>query len=466
MKRAVLAIAAAFAIVAAPVAVWAQENGPPPPPPPQDYDLQAQQPAKLDEKAMAKLTAAALARIPAMIVSTKITCTPTGQRYVGSYNQVNAAGKKANFDAIEVACKEGPGYMFAAFEKNGPVGAQDCIAQYTGRKGANDPLVCALPANQHLEKYVQPSLTAAGSTCSPTDIRMLGTTTTGKIYEVSCSSGIGTIVSVPIDPTGKPLLMSCLAAKDNLACKMTPQASIDATIKALATKADAKCVFDKQRYVMTTTEGDVIEVACAGGTGMMVVAKGGGDYVSNVPCARAAGYSGGCTLSDVKAAQTEEAATYTAAARKAKFDCDVSKYGIFPAQGGGKEIVELACKNRPDGAVAIFSGSGDDQVLNCGHSAVEGFRCSYSPADASFPDLTKQLAADGKGSCIVNGQRPIGVNKTNAFLEVSCSDGNPGWVISYPRGVAKPDVIMSCGNAKVSGVGNCDLAANKKASGG
>jgi hypothetical protein len=464
MKRAVIAVAAAFAIVAAPLAAFAQEGGAPPPPPPQqDIQLEIQQPAKLDAKALAKIADAAKARVPALITQTKITCTPTESRYVGSFN-TTSNGKKVNFDAIEVSCSEGLGYMFAAFEKNGPVSAQDCIAQYSGRHGDKDPLVCQNAANLHLEKYVQPSLTKVGSPCQPTDIRMLGTTATGKIFEVACSSGLGELISVPNVATEKPTGMSCLAASGNLACKLTTADAVQASIKTLVTKADAKCSMEKQRYVMTTVEGDVIEVACTGGTGMMIVAKGG-TYVSTVPCARAAGYSGGCQLSDVKAAQTEEAATYTQAARKAGFDCDVEKYGVFPAQGGGKEIVELACKNRPEGAVAIFSGSGDDQILNCQHSAVEGYRCSYRPVEAALPDLSKQLADSGKGSCVVNGARPIGVNKTNAYLEVSCADGNPGWVISYPRGVAKPNDVMSCAAAKVAGVGSCDLAANKKAAG-
>ena len=115
--------------------------------------------------------------------------------------------------------------------------------------------------------------------------------------------------------------------------------------------------------------------------------------------------------------------------------------------------------------MAIFSGSGDDQILNCVRAAVEGYRCSYSAAwtPTTSTDLSKQLKADtGKGSCVVNAARAVGVNKDNAYLEVACADGNPGWVIAYPRGMAKPNDVMSCAAAKVSGVGSCDLAQQQE----
>jgi nucleoside phosphorylase len=150
MKRAVLAVAAAFAIVAAPLAAFAQEGGgPPPPPPPQDLQIDLQQPAKVDAKALAKQAEAATAKIPAMIAQTKVTCTVTEKRFIGSFN-TSANGKKANFEATEASCSEGLGYIFAAYEKNGPVNAIDCISQYSQRRGDKDPLTCTLPGNTHL----------------------------------------------------------------------------------------------------------------------------------------------------------------------------------------------------------------------------------------------------------------------------------------------------------------------------
>ncbi|MDB5454236.1 MAG: hypothetical protein JWO33_2814, partial [Caulobacteraceae bacterium] len=107
MKRAVLAIAAAFALVGG--AAFAQEGGAPPPPPQQmpELDIQ-QQPAKKDPNAQAKLDAAAKTRAPVLIAAAKASCTPTDARYVGSFN-TTLNGKKFAFDAIEVACQDAVG---------------------------------------------------------------------------------------------------------------------------------------------------------------------------------------------------------------------------------------------------------------------------------------------------------------------------------------------------------------------
>lgn len=444
MKRAVLAIAAAVTLaLGLSSGAYAQ---------------------KVDKKA-AEANAAALARVPTLAAATKVSCTPTGALSHGSFNRTEN-NVKINFDAIEAACSEGLGYVFVADEKNGPVKAYDCISQNASRAGNPKALGCDMAENAHPEKGLKPLLVKAGNPCEPTGARAIGATPSGTvIYEVACASGLGTfLVSPGAGAPEKLMAQSCFSSNERMACTLTTPAQIEAAAKALTAKADAKCAYEKQRFVMTTGEGDVIEVACAGGTGMMVVSKGG-EYVSTVPCARAMGYQGGCQLSDVKAAQTAEADTYTQAAKKAGFNCDVEKYGVFPAPGGGKEIVELACKNRPDGAVAIFSGDGKDEILNCARSQIEGYRCSYSKVEPAYTQINEQLTADGKGACKVNAVRPIGVNAKNAFLEVSCSDGDPGWVLSYPRGVAKPDTIMSCGNARASGVGACDLPTNKKAAG-
>ena len=463
MKRAVLAIATAVAVaIGVAGGAFAQEGAPPPPQ--QELPNIEIAPAKKGKApSQAELNAQASARVPQLLATAKTNCTPTEVRYAGSFNRT-MNGKKANFDAIEVACQNAVGYMITAFEKNGPVGTSDCIVQSgSAAPGVKDPLMCQLPANEHSEKYLQPALATSGSPCKATGVRAIGKTDAALYYELSCASGTGVVLSVPNDPAGKPQAMSCFqAAAGNLACKLTTDEKAEGVFKALAAKANDKCAPTKQRYVMTTIEGDVIEVACADGSGLMVIANTG-EFVKGVPCVQAMGYKDGCTLTDTRAAQTAEAAIYTREARKVGFDCDVEKYGLFTA-GGGKEIVELKCKNRPEGAVAIFTGAGDNKILNCNRAAAEGFNCKYSPIEASYPAQTEDLKAKGKSTCVVNGSRPIGRNKESAYVEVTCADGDPGWVMVYPLGDNKVTDVMNCGQAQSAGIGGCALPGNKKKS--
>ena len=66
---------------------------------------------------------------------------------------------------------------------------------------------------------------------------------------------------------------------------------------------------------------------------------------------------------------------------------------------------------------------------------------------------------------MVNGSRAIGRNKENAYVEVTCADGDPGWVMVYPLGDNKVIDLMNCGQAQSSGVGACTLPGNAKKKG-
>jgi hypothetical protein len=477
MKRAVLAIATA-AVVALGVAgaTFAQPEGPGPSQAAaaaaaqhqQELpDVQAVAPTlKRGQKApsQAEMNAAATARMPQLIEAAKITCIPVEARGVGMFNQ-NVNGKKVNYDAFEVSCKDASGYLIRALEKNGPIIATDCIVQNAPGTGvtATDPLRCQLAGNQHPEVYLQPALVKAGSPCKANGVRAVGKTDTAFYYEMTCASGTGVILIMPTAADAKPQTNSCFqAANSNVNCKLTTTEALEGVFKALTAKANDKCAVAKQRYVMTTMDGDVVEVACADGTGLMVIANTG-EFVKGIPCAQAMGYKDGCTLTDARAALTAEAAIYTKAVRKVGFDCDVEKYALFNTSAG-KEVVELACKNRKDGAIAILTGtSADDRILNCNRAAAEGFNCRYSQAADSYAGQTADLKSKGKATCVVNGSRPIGRNKENAYIEVTCADGDPGWVMVYPLGQSTVVEVLSCGQAQASGIGGCALPGNKKA---
>src|SRR6185437_9673953 len=109
-----------------------------------------------------------------------------------------------------------------------------------------------------------------------------------------------------------------------------------------------------RRYVLTTTTGsNFYEVACDNGRGYMIEENGKGELARMVDCSKADFVGGGCTLTDSRAAETEQAALYSKLATKSGFNCDVAKYAVLPTTGP-KEIIELQCKNRPDGGIGVF----------------------------------------------------------------------------------------------------------------
>jgi hypothetical protein len=411
--------------------------------------------------------AAAMAKLPALIETIKISCTPTDARAIGTF-PVTQAGATVSTEVFEVACQQGMGYIIGAPATGAPQ-ADDCVSQMPSPGAAPTQFSCSLPANANPIAALQPWLTQAGVTCVPDKAKLLGRSPTGKIYEVACQTGNGFVLSMPAPTSAnpKPTAVTCLATMSAAAkCTLSTEEQNMAPAKALLAKAPKQCTVVNTRYVMTGQNGDYFEYECSDKTGFMILASQAGEFVRQVNCADARGVGGGCTLTQGDAGATADNALYTRLAKAAGFNCDVSKYSVFPVSGSGREIVEMACSNRPDGAVGIFPGAGKAEVLNCGRSAVENYRCTLTPPESAFIPVTAQLAAKGKSSCKVSAIRPIGVTPATAalqlaFIEVACADGDPGWVIVYPKGVNEPQDVLTCGQAAAQIQSACQLPTNR-----
>jgi hypothetical protein len=124
--------------------------------------------------------------------------------------------------------------------------------------------------------------------------------------------------------------------------------------------------------------------------------------------------------------------------------------------------VELACTNRPDGAVALFPV--DTKVkatfTDCVRASKFGdaAACQLSSPTLVYAKFTAGLAARGRRSCKVSGARYIGSASGDDYIETACADGGPGWVIEFtPTDEVK--TLLSCGQAKSEGLA-CTLPTN------
>ena len=205
------------------------------------------------------------------------------------------------------------------------------------------------------------------------------------------------------------------------------------------------------------------EVACQDGKGYVLEQAKTGALTRTIDCANADFLNGGCKLTDARQAKTEQAGLYTTLAKKAGFDCNVSGYAPFSVNVSGKEVVELACSNRPGGGVGVFGvGSAGSVVYDCAHSELKSFRCSLTKPAASYPLLTADLKALGKASCQVSASRMVGVTADQrAYMEVGCADGLQGYMIEYSLNPIAAKAVIVCSEAK--GIsGGCTLPGNIK----
>ena len=415
-------------------------------------------PAKVDPAAKSKGMAAA----PGIITSVGLDCQLADARLIGTSTDPKT---KVAQNYYELACTNAEGYVVSVPVKAGTADTQayTCL-EVAAAKGAT----CILPENADPKAGLTALVARDEPGCQMTNARGLGHNATVTVLEVACQGGAGYIVDAPYPVTlSKPATFNPCAgitAGMSIQCALTDAATTNGYVATLVAKMGKPCDVKDHRYVGADAKGVAyFEVACQDGKGyMMEVALTG--TVSPIDCAVADNVGGGCTLTSSRAAQTEQAGLYSKLAHNAGFACDVSKYGPIQANVPGHEVVELACSNRPDGAVAIFpAASGEKaQIDNCAVSELAGFRCSFSKPEAAYPLLTSDLKALGKTSCVVSGERLVGTTPEKlCYIEVACADGDPGYVVSYSLATMTPKEAITCSFAKDI-AGGCQMPSNTK----
>lgn len=397
---------------------------------------------------------------PGLIATAQIPCTLTDARKAGGGN-----GPSGPVTVYELACSEGLGYIIFSPNKAGSTpNVQNCVMASEPVAGKPNPWLCKLPGNANPIAGLAGVAARSGRNCDVEKAHYMGSTADKDIYEVVCKVGGDYVLEAAKAAGGETSLAPCIAfgPDSGVKCNLATPEEQTAALQSLVTTSGGACTLKNKRFLgSTASHSDFYEVACNEGKGYMVEVDHAGKVVLT-DCMKAANIGGGCTMTDTRQAQTEQIAVYTDLAKKAGFDCAVSKYADFPPMADGSEVVELACSNRPDGGVGVFPVKGSPHVWDCLRSETEGYKCSYTDYTGIYPRLSAQLRAKNKGSCVVNGARPYGRTTTGMeLIEVSCADGGPGWVIQYNQNSDVPSDLLNCAAAAAAGGGGCQMPTNK-----
>lgn len=398
---------------------------------------------------------AGMAEAPAVIQAAGLGCQLSDARKIGE-------DKKAKTSYYEVACAPGAmGYVLQAPQGAAPT-VFSCIEANTPPAPGQAPSApCLLPGNSDPKAALQPLIKAAGFECLPEQARGIGQTKSNTYVEVACQGGGGYVVvaSVPLD-TGKPAqVQSCLMyddAETNIKCAFGDKAARLAVVDKYAASANNGCVVKDRRFVgMSRDNSTFFEASCQDGKGYIYKVAAAGSLSETYECAKATNILGGCTLTDARQAQNEQAALYTKLSTNAGGQCDVEKYALFPSKNPREEVVEMVCKGGK-GAIGIFPAGAKGQVLDCGRAPVAGYKCSLSD-DKGFAALTADLKKFNFNSCDVSDSRVVGkTDKGTTYVEVACADKLKGYMIEYQSAPAVSAVnAIGCTFA-----GNCKLPGN------
>jgi hypothetical protein len=408
-----------------------------------------------------------MADAPALVQAAGSDCQVADARFVGEATDPKT---KAKTTLYEVACTGSEGLLVQKLSTEATPGVFTCeeaaSAAAGGNKGATQ---CVLPGNADPKAGLQPFIAKAGAPCTMDKVRAIGHSATNAFFELACKEGApGYILQISAPPrldkpiTAEPCLMFDPTA--NIHCELTDRATQMSIVDKLMSAAGKPCVMKDRGFIGVTANGATFyEAACQDGKGYVVQQEAHGGAVKLIDCINADAIAGGCKLTDTRQAKTEQNSLYSQLAKKAGYNCEVSGYYPFAETMPGKEIVELTCSNRPDGAIALFPVSGGvGEVYDCAHSELMSFRCSMSKASAAYPKLTADLKGLGKATCEVSEARVVGVTADKrGYIEVGCSDGLPGYMIEYSMGPLKAKSTLVC--AEAQGIsGGCTLPHNKK----
>ncbi|WP_309643422.1 hypothetical protein [Phenylobacterium sp.] len=406
-----------------------------------------------------KQRAQGMAEAPALAAAAGVACKVTDARFIGKSDDKKA---KTSTSYYEVDCDSGLGFIISSVAGAPKPTVFTCIEANTPQPdGKPSSLPCKLAGNADPKSDLAPLLAAAKVQCTPEQVRGIGQSATATYLEVACQgSAQGYIVkaSAPVD-AAKPVDASdCMLYDDsesNIKCTLRDKASRLAVIDTYAATAANGCTVKDKKYVGVAQSGSsFFEASCTDGKGYLYKVDAG-KLTQTVECAKATMIMGGCTLTDAKEAVTEQNGLYTRLAKAAKFECDVSKYGPFPSPQG-KDIVELACANRPDGAVGIFGPGTASQIVDCARAPIAGFRCSFTKAEAGYKTVTADLKKLGKTECEVSNTRVIGrTAKGTTYFETACADGLKGYIIEYQPETLTPLTVIGCAFSK-----DCKLPGN------
>ena len=401
-----------------------------------------------------------MAEAPALAKAAGLACNITEARFT-------VADSKTKTNYFEVACDQGLGYIVAQDPAKPAPQLFPCFDAEkkvkAGDKEVDSPLKCKLAGNANLNAQLGPYLAKAGKNCTPTGVRYIGASPTKTYIEVACGPGAGFVVETgsPANLTGDVKVNSCIgfAPEDTRACQLTDRAAQLAVVDQLVAGSGKTCAVKDKRYVLSTTTGaNWFEVSCQAGDGYMLEQLADGKNGKTVACADADFVGGGCTMTDARAAKTEQNGLYTRLAEKVGFKCDVAQYGIFNVPG--KEIVELKCNDRPDGAVIEFKGAASGVVYPCAIAEAQGYRCSFTKKDPGYAQITKDIKTlKDTSSCVVRETRPMDkASDAAVYLEANCADNSGSYIVGYGRGSTKVTEVLSCAQGKA--FGPCKLPGN------
>ena len=311
---------------------------------------------------------------------------------------------------------------------------------------------------------------AAGLGCQVTDARFVGaaqdpkTKKPSKYYEVACNQGMGYVLQSAEGVA--PSVFSCIemappagqSAKEGaIVCSLPGNADPKAQLAPLLAKAGVQCVPEKTRGIGQTKTNTLIEVACQGGAGYILIASAPLDVSKPAEAQNCLNFDDAegnvkCELSD-KAARL---AAVDSLIQGAGTNCAVKERRFIGSAKSGGDFYEASCQ---DGKGYIYKvvGGKVEQSWGCGQAQGILGGCTLTDARQATAEqaaLYTKLAHNAGSSCDVERYALFPMRGNEEVVELVCKSGS-GAVGIFPA--SGKGQVLDCGHALAAGY-KCGLS--------
>ena len=287
-----------------------------------------------------------------------------------------------------------------------------------------------------------------------------------KVYEVACQEGLGYVIVAPEKPGAVPAILDCVAmmrpvdGKPNpMACKLAGNADPAKGLGALMARSGRTCAVEKGRYLGSTGDRNIYEVACHEGGGYILKAAkaAGGTTTANTCLA----YGANSNLRCILLTPEQQWGAVTSLIAASGKPCTMTNKRYLGSNAAQHDYVEVACSSGkgymlevdPAGKLAAATDCLQAADIAGGCALTDARQAQIAPngpysdlAKATYTDLAKTAGFD----CAVSKYADFPPKPNGAeVVELACSNRPDSGVALFP-GTGRPQV-WDCLRAQVEG---------------
>jgi hypothetical protein len=287
-----------------------------------------------------------------------------------------------------------------------------------------------------------------------------------KVYEVACQEGPGYVIAAPEKAGAAPVAVDCVATtlpaggKPNpMACKLPGNTDPAKDLTGVMARSGRACVVEQGRYLGSTADQTVYEVACRGRGGYILeAAKAPGGAATAIPClAFGASSNLKCALSTAEE-QDRAIARLIAAS---DHPCAVTNKRYLGSTAAHHDYVEVACSGGKGYMLEVDPTGTLLAATDCLQAADIGGGCALTSTrqaeiapDGPYSDVAKaaysDLAKTAGFDCAVSKYADFPPRPNGAeVVELACSNRPDGGVGVFPS-TGRP-VVWDCLRAQTEG---------------